>query len=118
MYRRWGDNCFNDIRSTVVVEDAKTYIHNCPLVFDHIVFDLTLRTKESKECWSTSFFTDVLKRLKEGGTLSLHLGFVRDVETHSEIMALVPDVFLIRDYFIVPECNWSFLICDNYMGSV
>ncbi len=65
---------FNDKRLKIVNEDALKVVKNYKDYFDIIVEDLTDPSGHSLALWSTKFYKDILKALKENGVAGFQAG--------------------------------------------
>jgi spermidine synthase len=66
---------FNNPKLNVVVEDGYKYVQECEQSYDVILLDLTDPVSCCKPLYSATFYDNVNRCLREGGFVSLHMGF-------------------------------------------
>jgi len=69
---------FNDKRLKIFNEDAIKFIKRYKNFFDAIIYDLTDPTGPSMALWTTKFYRDLSKALKENGVASFQTAYLKE----------------------------------------
>ena len=85
---------FDDTKARVFIEDARTFVRDCPKTYDVVAVDLFKGDGIPAHVVSRAFFADIAACLNDGGAVTMNAFFgTEDLATKKTLFRTIADVF-------------------------